>query len=1066
MRALAISFRFEKADNGQLTTNKPRLNSRMQKPSTANLLNCVLALACLVSFASMTPAQTSQTLSGVIVDSQFAVLRGARLTLRQLDGALEREQVSDEKGEFAFALLPAGVYRLRVHCEGFSPVEIDQIVLVESAHQALRIQMAVAALDATVQVTAQRETPKPETTPTRQFMPPPTNWLERLPLNGQTLQPLITLAPGVVTTKATVAEQGQFAANGQRANANYFTVEGVSANTGLTATNSLGQAGSLPGLSATGGTQSLATLGSVQEVRVQTHGYAAEFGRMPGAQVALVTRTGTRDWHGNVFETFRHHALAANDWFANRNGAPRAALRQHNAAAALSGPLRLPLYDGRDHTHFFAAYETLRLRQPLFAETLVPSLRARDQAPALLKSIVAAYPLPNGDTLTDGLARLATGYTDPTRLDAASLRLDHVLNNRHTVFVRLHFAPSQVGQREESLSGVTTTAFAHRSLTLGATQSFSSALAYDLRFNFAQAVGRSEHRFTAFGGAVVPTSIAGLPLAGLMTIDTLGLAPLVSGSAADNRQGQFNIVNQLSLASTAHQFKFGVDYRRLTPRTQPNASAFTANFFGIAGAENFPAPAGTLLSGRAASVQMAARDAVGFTLDQLSLYAQDAWRIAPRFTLSYGLRWEINQPLRGTTGAPLYSVIGWPDETALALTDAATTQTLAGFAPRLGLAWQLAQAGQRTTTLRAGFGLFYDTGAGTLAANSSAYPYFRHKSLFGVGGVALPLTNSQLAAPVFSAAPPYGSFDVLDSSLALPRTQQWHLVLEQSFDAHNSLSLAYVGNAGRALLRREALRVNNPAFLAPLYVTRNAAESDYHALQVQYQRRLAAGWQAQASYTWSHALDLASNDSAPLTPVARLDARLDRGAADFDIRHAATAALSYALPGALRGWTADALLRVQTATPLNVTYASDIGFGFYDLRPDAVAGAPFFIADTEAPGGRRLNLEAFRIVDDARQGTLARNALRGFPFQQIDFALQRRFQLRDRWTLAAKAEVFNLFNHANFADASGRLNESTTGAIYSLLNRGLGRAGRHGGLNPVYQIGGPRVIQLSVKLSW
>ncbi|MEP7340230.1 MAG: TonB-dependent receptor, partial [Acidobacteriota bacterium] len=257
------------------------------------------------------------------------------------------------------------------------------------------------------------------------------------------------------------------------------------------------------------------------------------------------------------------------------------------------------------------------------------------------------------------------------------------------------------------------------------------------------------------------------------------------------------------------------------------------------------------------------------------------------------------------------------------------------------------------------------------------------------------------------------------------------------------------------------------------------ATSDYHALQIQLQRRLARGWQLLAAYTWSHSIDVASNDSTPLAPAQRLDPETDRGASDFDVRHQLSGALSFEFPTMkagkigetlLRGWAMDSIFRAQTATPIDVTYARDIGFGFFNARPDLLSGVsafvPVFLDALNAPGGRQLNPASFLKPKETRQGSLGRNALRGFPFWQVDFALRRQFELPNRIKLQFRAEAFNLFNHPNFGDPRASLSDPLFGQSNSLLNRGLGSGGAGGGLNPVYQVGGPRSIQLAIRLAF
>src|SRR4029453_9077936 len=146
-------------------------------------------------------------------------------------------------------------------------------------------------------------------------------FVENLPLNGRSFQTLIALTPGVVLSPATFAEQGQFSVNGQRPDTNYFTIDGVSANFGMTGYIALVEtaSGALPALSASGGTNSLASVDAMQEFRIQTSSFAPEFGRTPGGQISIVTRSGTNGFHGSLFEYFRNSALDAKDWFVNFN---------------------------------------------------------------------------------------------------------------------------------------------------------------------------------------------------------------------------------------------------------------------------------------------------------------------------------------------------------------------------------------------------------------------------------------------------------------------------------------------------------------------------------------------------------------------------------------------------------------------------------------------------------------------------------------------------------------------------------------------------------------------------
>jgi hypothetical protein len=228
-------------------------------------------------------------------------------------------------------------------------------------------------------------------------------FVENMPLNGRSFQTLIMLTPGVVVTQTAFDDQGQFSVNGQRADANYFTVDGVSANFGVTGYPPLVQAagGALPALTAVGGTNSLVSVDAIREFRVQTASFAPEFGRTPGGQISIVTRSGTNQFHGTAFEYFRNSVLDANDWFSNRDHLPKPEERQNDFGGVFGGPIL------KDKTFFFFSYEGLRLR-PAALETVVPDLASRQQAPTSMQPYLNAYPVPNGSELVSGTAQRFT----------------------------------------------------------------------------------------------------------------------------------------------------------------------------------------------------------------------------------------------------------------------------------------------------------------------------------------------------------------------------------------------------------------------------------------------------------------------------------------------------------------------------------------------------------------------------------------------------------------------------------------------------------------------------------
>jgi hypothetical protein len=328
--------------------------------------------------------------------------------------------------------------------------------------------------------------------------------------------------------------------------------------------------------------------------------------------------------------------------------------------------------------------------------------------------------------------------------------------------------------------------------------------------------------------------------------------------------------------------KFGFDYRWLSPFSSPLSYGQVAEFSGLS------SNPGGARSGTALVAESLAAESNALLAHDLSLYGQDTWRISPRFTATYGLRWDINTPLKGKNSAnDPFTVTGLNNPATMALAPRGTPlyqTTYGNVAPRMGLACQLSQRPHWGTVLRAGFGIFYDLGYGSLGGVSSYFPYETVK-IFAPS--QFPLSPQNAAPPAFTVNPPVPAIIVAEPHLKLPRTYQWNIAIEQSLSDSQTLSATYVGAVGRDLLRQTALYQPNPDF-DYVYVTDNSATSDYDALQVKFQRRLARGLQALASYTFSHSIDISSTDAVSYsylsTPSAIANPNIDRGNSDFDIR--------------------------------------------------------------------------------------------------------------------------------------------------------------------------------------
>lgn len=308
---------------------------------------CSLCLCAILILATAALAQSpTATLNGTVFDEAGGGIAGVNLTLLNLSTALQRHATTNDEGAYIVPLLPPGHYNITAQRDGFTAVVIRNIVLNTGDQLALRIKLKVGEIGASVivvdDVAGIQHSAALGTVINRHFV-------ENLPLNGRSFQSLFELTPGIVLTRTTFNEQGQFSVNGQRANANYFMVDGVSANFGVSAGAAPGQAaaGSLPALSALGSTNNLVSIDALEEFRILTSTYAPEFGRTPGAQVSVITRSGGNEFHGTVFDYFRNDAMDANDWFANSRGLPRPAIRQNDFGGVIGGPVV------RNHTFSF-----------------------------------------------------------------------------------------------------------------------------------------------------------------------------------------------------------------------------------------------------------------------------------------------------------------------------------------------------------------------------------------------------------------------------------------------------------------------------------------------------------------------------------------------------------------------------------------------------------------------------------------------------------------------------------------------------------------------------------------
>ncbi len=865
-----------------------------------------------------------------------------------------------------------------------------------------------------------------------------------LPLQGRSMTNLLTLAPGTVenSNQATSPAQLNISTNGQRPNSNMFMLDGVSANFGIVAGGQNpgpSAAGGAPALTASGGGNGLLAMSAIEEVNINTAYTNPEYGRVPGAQINVATKAGTNEFHGSLFHFFGHDALDANDWFANNRGLNKPPRRLNNFGGTFAGPI------DRDRTFFFASYEGLRLRNPMTGVTDVPSLASRAAAVPEIRPFLNAFPLPTGIARPDGFAEFAATFANAARHDVGSLRVDHNLTtwNFSGKYV---FADSEADERGAggfSLNTISRTRSLAQTITGSLNKVISPRVVFELRASYSRLRVTGSNELDEFGGASNLRS--GTPLT--LDLNARGAA-LRLGDEAANVQRQFNVVPSSTMISGNHTFRFGADYRRLSPiiglRTSEEDVFFNGANQAITG-----------MSARAGLFTRAGSQKPVF--NNLSLYAQDQWRPLPNLTLTYGLRWELNPApsIHGARPIALDQLAEPSQLEAVASGKRLWETTFLNFSPRFGFAYQPGRDNS-SLVLRGGIAVLYDTG------QERAADVYADSIPFVTGG------PGALPAIVF------------DPGLKLPYTLSWHFSIERELGYKQTISASYVGAAGRRLLHTETLFDANPQFPF-LRLTTNSGRSDYRALQVQFNRRFSRELLSGVSYTWGRSLDNVSEDSARHALLTSANARFDRGPSDFDVRHQLTGFVNYYIPALFengkgnklfRNWAVDSIFNLRSAKPVNVVYLFPTSFGTAYLRPDVVAGQPLYLFDSTVAGGRTINPAAFSAPLDLEQGDLGRNSLRGFPLYQVDLALRRKFNFTDSFSLQFQADAFNVFNHPNFEDPNGR--DRVLGSVFApgsfTPNSTFGQSSAlhgeslSGSFGSFYNTGGPRTLRLSVKL--
>ena len=1050
------------------------------------MLRQIAAIAVFLGgFAAL--AQDSATLTVTVFDPSAAVVPGAKVTLTDLHRGTVTQAETLEHGFAVFDFLQPGDYSLAAEKPGFDKFQVALLTLQVRDRQTFRVELNLAAAGTSVQVTARAQTLSSEAA---EGVSLEQQYIQDLPDNGRNAESLIMMAPGI-TPSAASAGDGGFDANGLRSTMNYYTLDGVSLNQSPSGGGTpFGGGGFGRGFGGGGGggtavlaganaSTNLISIDAMQEMKVQTSSFAPEFGRTPGAQVVMTSRAGTNTLHGTLYDYIRSGKFDANDWFANAGGYGKGSEHQERPGGVFGGPLV------KNKTFFFIAFEKLTLTSPESLVADVPDLASRALARPGLLPYLDAFPIPNSIEFGNGGALYNAVTSNPSGSTSASIRVDHILNASTTLFARYSLTTANSEQRGTQFSTpniLTNQSSRSQLATAGVTHVFGNGALNDLRLNYSTATSRGSSTMDDYGGAVPLADSQIFPAgvtsaSGSFNLNVLGFAGYSFGGRSDNTQQQVNLVDSLSKVYGRHNVKMGVDFREILQTTYRNPYSVSVSFNGVVTANQY-----SLLTGDALNTQVTSSVTEVYpTYRNFSAYFQDTFRLTERTTLTYGARWDLNPAPTARQGPQPFAISGDLIAGVTQNQPIYATQWH-DVAPRVGIAYLSDDAPGREMTLRAGFGMFYDVGYGVVSQAFFGAPYADVRTASEVG---FPLAPGDLAPPVLPPARPYGQIFTGDPGLLSPLIYQWNGTWEKNFGVGQTLDVSIVGSRGHNLMLTQTTASYTPAYDI-LQEVSNGAASSYNGVQVQFRKRLSSTLQTQLSYTWSHSIDTASTDSGFGGGFATLLGG-ERGDSDYDIRHNVSFSGSWRLPtpgdsriyAPLRNWYLDFVAAAHTGLPFDLQgvsqsvstetscnstgNTSNTGL-FANVRPSYVGGA-IWIDDPAVPGGRKLNSAAFIIPCGYNQGNMGRNELRGFSFVQLDLALRRVIPITERYRFSIAVEGFNVLNHPNFANPSplegANLSSPDFGAVTQMLNQSFG-----GGVNALYRSGGPRSMELALRLQF
>lgn len=1038
-------------------------------------------LALLALFCSNSSAQvTTASILGTVTDETGAVVPSVQVTAINTATNLTRTANADQSGQYSIQFLPIGPYRLEANAAGFKKFVQTGIIL--ELNQNARVNPVLQLGEVTESVSVVADAPLVNTTDAEIGRTVGNQEILTLPLVNRDVYSLLNLTPGVESSENSNAfgfpEQRTMingSVNGGAGSVNYF-LDGGNNTTGLRNT---GNAAPNPD--------------AVQEFRVITNSYGAEFGRFAGGVIDVVTKSGTNELHGSLFEFFRNDKLNANTWGA----LSKPPLRRNQFGGSLGGPII------RDRTFFFGSYSGLRQRKQLYKNTAVvptgmerlgdfsaSSRQPRDPLTGQLfpggiipvqrfdpvaKRILDQY-IPNANVPGNFFQ-----VTEPNPLDSNEItgKVDHSISDMNRLTGSYYW---NRGQETEALSGTLPWSrrqfnWQQQNVNIGDTWTLSATTINDLRLtymrNFGGRLNTPEMSLGDLGSAYQIQGQPSLPqiaVAGYFTLGQ-GIAGPVAGS------NYYGLRELLSINRGSHSLKLGGDFS-----LEKFIHDTTLNNYGVF---NFDASkTGNALSDFLLGLPVTMNQDTPITkIDNgwySGLFIQDDWRIHPRFTLNLGLRYDYQTPVTDPQDRKLTFIQGRQSTVVptapaglLFPGDEGVSRSIINpdrnnFAPRVGFAWD--PKGDGRTSVRGAFGVFYGSISGN-EFNSMAdrQPFAVRQRFNNVASLSNPyglLPGGQSPFPYsYSPAAPRFLFPagVAGASLDFrwPYTYQLNFSVQRQLTSDLSVTGAYVGALGHKLPFTTDLnypvygpgattgnvdqrRPIQPGTLQNINMLNSTMNTAYHGLQISTEKRFARGFSFKGYYSFSKSIEGArmQNDTTDGGAQNPLNLAAERGRTDNDRRHNLVMSAIWQpnyfndmAPVArtiLNGWTVSAIASVRSGLPFTVTAGSDRNLdGVNNDRANYVGGDAALDPNRTRSEvtDRWFNVGAFAVPGLGQNGSAGRNILDGPGLKNVDLGLFRDFAIREAMRLQFRAELTNAFNLVNLFNPTTALNSPAVGSI-------------------------------------